>query len=44
MQVCVSSGVGDLKPVCVPSGAAVARLDESCSRIHVDKSIDDFVL
>ena len=41
MQVRVCPGVGDL--VFVPPGAEVSAVEQTCSRIYVDKTVPDFV-
>ena len=43
MQVCVCFGVGDLQLVFVPLEAVVSGLEQTCSRVHNDKTVHDFV-
>ena len=43
MQVCVCSGVGDKDLEFVPPGAAVSGLEQTCSRVYVNKTVHDFV-
>ena len=43
MQVCVCFEVGDLQLVFVPLEAAVSGIEQTCSRVHTDKTVHDFV-
>ena len=43
MKVHGCSGVGDLEMLFVPPGAAVSGLEQTCSRVYVNKTVHDFV-
>ena len=44
MQVHICSGVGYLELKIVPPGAVASGLEQTCSRVYINKTIHDFVL